>query len=871
MTKPTVNVSKSIFKFNEEDQTIPGMLYSIKSIETVSSNININVYFVPSFRNEEFLKDFNRDVEKQYLYEIIDSREVNVKLINSDIQRTTSSGGKIKWSHKYRDGNYEVVVDQLETFGDIFDVSLSNLAFNKINNNWFKFVFKYELDEITYKFKDVESIKPSDPINGKYVVSMFSNWVCAGLHNVLISNSTTTEVIKEQSFTKVTHPIYGTFLVIFQDDDAKTQKQILELYDWQIDETPILESEVKAFNTVNDNIQYISTGYTDSIRYSIQMFTQVFNKVRVAYYISDSINNSFNHGTPQIFNALKNNVSAHIQYNHMGQNLFQIPKKYTPFQFIQNIADIDDETFANLILNQFGKKVDRSTNLNVPESSFIALKRPRNVPKNGEKFTGNRLMIFRRDIENVLMAFAVSKLYDAIVVPGENLGSRINNYALIPYIHTYNLFKDDCYSLAKKYSHCIYLDMSKYFETINYSLIEKAVNFFSQEEQSTTIKRCLSLIRKAMTALPNSTNHLTIDTNYEHALSTIVMAYITQSLNTNGVEYRTFVDDMVFYANSDERLDQLKHDLEFKCNELGLHLNIEKEKRFSGENYEIEMKALVFLPTGLRYRLDDSFSVELIKSIRTLGYSELLKTITKPVVNAFSDVQTFSKNFLYEEAKWVRDHYHNTMKIVDDLQDRMIRPTDENILDLLQYYTLNMHQLTGDDIQNLLIIMEEYPSKQKWIIRILMSDNVGQTNAALELLKDHKSEFVRYLLSRKFTNAEHVVVPVGYQTVNISSDEDYTAALNIFKTHGYRTNVEFVPDSLESWKFLNSMNYAKITKHVYIRYSVKAKMFIIINGDYVTPQSDELMMEPKPYPFKYWKWLVENSVNPFDDGRRSII
>jgi hypothetical protein len=470
------------------------------------------------------------------------------------------------------------------------------------------------------------------------------------------------------------------------------------------------------------------------------------------------------------------------------------------------------------------------------DGSYFADKRDRPVPKNGEKNAGDRIMKFRSDFDNTLMAIGATALYSAINVDVRNLGTRIVDDKLVPYIHTYNLYTADCEELAKNYHHCRYLDVSDFFNKITYQLVEDAVLALANESQKAGVERALSAIRKAM--LCGGKDFLTIDSNYEHAIATVVMSYLLKDLT---VTYRTFVDDTLLFNDDEAQLEAAVTALESTLRKYGLEMNSEKSYKFSGEYLE-NLKKLVFLPTGLRYRTDAIFT-----DIRLIGFEDFLKHNILPEVNAFSSAESMRKVFYYKEAEWVVKNYQKLC--ITNYDD--VEVTEANILEILQHYTIRQTPLTGKELCRLVIIGEEFPSKWKWIISILKEADAKFDNT----LMYHRSEYVRYLVTGMMTAAHSVVKPL-FQSVIVTSQaelNEVVARLSVSR--------KLRGDSLN---FGPSLKSVEICDELKVSYNDTEFQILVKERIGATLKDNRFM--PESYPFGLWKQLANKGLNLYCEG-----
>ena len=511
----------------------------------------------------------------------------------------------------------------------------------------------------------------------------------------------------------------------------------------------------------------------------------------------------------RIHKLLERNVKLMIQFNHYSlDSVFCAMMNYFP--------GMEDEEFVRFVDRPVVQKVN-------PD------KQKKFVPKNGEKFAGNRLMEFRDSLSNLMMATAVTRLYSRINVNENNLGCRITDGELIPYIYTYNIYSSTGTQLALIHKHWKYFDISKYFDNVDYALIEKAVLYFDDSDAS---RDALSLIRKAMRKI----NHLTIDSNYEHALSTIVMAYLMRDVN---IRYITFVDDTILFSDNAE---QLEHVFDNILLELKMHgLSVNTDKNIDSGTGTGNIKELVFLPTGLRYKIAGEEIVVPFISTRKLGFQAFLRNNIRPIVTVSSSISMFRKAFLHDEATWVMANYDKLLQAEYPIN---IRPTPTTILDTLQYYTIRTKGLSSEEISSLLIMTEEFPSKLKWIISILKNENFN----VRRFFEHHKSEYARYVSGNKSVFDKFEEYRLATEAVVVENDVQLSEVLSYMNTR------ECVGSEL-------TFQAIKLTGR-------RDKMlYVIFDNDRYTvsteykPAADDGELIAPAYPYSLWKLMNQTGVS----------
>ena len=614
----------------------------------------------------------------------------------------------------------------------------------------------------------------------------------------------------------------------------------------------------------NRNLSFIIESSEEAITGKIAQFAEMFSKPKetsnpkteryssflcgqeLAVIDSDIARKHWVENIRATMNNLEINISKFIQYNH-------IEKKFSDSimlpEILYEIGNMTDDEYR-----QFSTNVASANTLKY----LVKEKSSRLVPKNGELYAGTREMVFRTDLENLLMAVGASKIFQATNIPGNHFGTRIVNNALIPYIYSYNLFRSESIEVGQRFSACIYTDVSKYFENITYDLVEEAALFFAEKGQLSSVKHSLNLIRRAM--IGTSRDFLTIDTNFEHAISTIVLAFIIESMNTDiNVEIKTFVDDILIFGENLNDLELAYAELERVCDNHNLSLNKSKEKRFTGDNYLEEIKELVFLPTSLRYKNVeenyDSDIADVLTEIKIKGFEAFIAETASPIITANSDLQTFARNFKYHEAQWVVKNFRE-LEWKYEL-GTFIEVNDKNILEILQFYTLSQEEFEKTDIQNLLIIMEKYPSKTKWILSILYADlKYGARRVIENLLALHKSDYTRYLAANKDMS-------------QIKSEKRYDKNYFIVSTNetnfGEMMQILTANDYLPAQHYLNYSDFFSMllssgrdidSKLTLFKFFPSKKLFV--------PFVDDIRKDDVTIPFDLWKWYVKHEKSIFE-------
>jgi len=540
----------------------------------------------------------------------------------------------------------------------------------------------------------------------------------------------------------------------------------------------------------------------------------------------------------QNFNKIKNRILKdinYIQYQH------HYPNSAAHISLLPAILAVPVEKQQAAIKFLFEPK--KSTNLRIDykgSDKMLAPVKPQFVPKNGERLAGDRLMEFRSQTDIFMLAYTVTKLYNIINVRPEILGCRLVDEQIVPYIYTYNLYRDKGKELVQKYEYVLYTDVKKFFDTISFDLVHDAI-LQSVSPEHLDLARNLTQSLENVMCGEGKFNKLTIDSNYNHALSSIIMQYLINKARINS-EFVSFVDDVLLFNDDKIMLQRDYLALEEVLKEYGMSLNNDKTATMSTKD-KLAIKDLVFLPTALRYRVFDEHALELIKTTRSIGYSEFLKFNTKPDIYVTSSIEMFAKNFAYEEAKWVTEQYNEAMA-----QKIQFPPAEFEVLPYMQQKSLNLKNLTGDELLELMLMIDLYPSKQKWIISLL-SD---QENSLLKILRLHKKQYVRYLINNSIDEPESEPIFKGKLSIKFTGNMlDLDATVEHLLHNNYTNSVPHV-NSKAQFDMVNDT----LASNLYIVLDTVNKLFKISNNN---PYQYQVY-------YKYWKSLIELNVNPFSDN-----
>lgn len=742
----------------------------VKTIKGKSSPVEVKTMLMTSI--DKFDKTLKEGLKANFLFKVIDTIEFEVALVPTNLYRRNGV-----WHHKQKYFNEPLTVS---TPAEMLDLRLDSYIYS---TGYIKFFVHFSVDNGTTL--NIRGLERSDKEFGSEVWMDISDVFT--LNTVRSTNVSGTK-FEEASYSDYTHIASGIKVMAASNN--------VPLPGW------IKGVEIKSQK------EYFATGS------SVCFLRPLFNEEAPRLAKVDS------KGDDATITRLVNNVAKHIQYNHLEDMSWELSyvAELVPALLEARQRGKLDEALSLF----FGEYIVEDRRIHREASKLVAHRASLQVPKNGEKFCGNREMKLRRIIDNAFMALGVTKLYAAITVPEEHLGSRISEGSLVPYIYTYNFFKDECLRLSAN-KHCLYMDLSHYFDSVTFEVVEKAIKYFSAGtlQEAFVNENVLPLIEIAM----EEYNSLTIDSNYEHALSTVVMAYLFERARPSGVQFRTFVDDMLIFADSPADLDYFKIKLETILHEHGFSLNKDKELLIKDSS---DLKSLVFLPTGLRYRIEDGTDVGELTELKKIGYFDFLQRNTKPILSAFSSVSQFNLNFKYEEAKWVLGSYDGVRKAND-----LFPPTDTTLLDYLQNATINMRALTLEEEANLMITMEMYPSKQKWIMSILKSLDINHTKN----FASHPSSYVRYLATGEIDSDEPEEADSYF--IHVLNDADLNSIHEVFTKMKY-TALTPVLKSVDSTRRALSIKEDSL----FVKYSTKDKLF-----SHVRPNDNPHVLSP------YWLWV----------------
>lgn len=276
--------------------------------------------------------------------------------------------------------------------------------------------------------------------------------------------------------------------------------------------------------------------------------------------------------------ALMENVRRDIQYNHL--------KGFEP--------DWDE---LELILNKHltdGKLFCDQRFSYMYNPSLLNYRKTRSVPKNSELASNaSRDFDIKPIICEVFIACALHSLefltkyyrkdflinqaslgFESIYTPKLLLNTGYHDSAnfdlkLANYVYTYDLYTRRVKMLQRKYSYVLKIDIKRFFSNLPFTLVRAAL--LDCYGSSPEVIQLSDGVVRSLPQERGQTKGLTIESNYEHMLSGIVLRFMMKDF-TN-LEFAAYVDDFAFFSEDPTDLSYLLIKFKKHIGKYGFEVN----------------------------------------------------------------------------------------------------------------------------------------------------------------------------------------------------------------------------------------------------------------------------------------------------------